>query len=71
MCITYKNNSKLVINNGDSSELINYADMLYLEALKNKLTTLRLFMTYGERIIKGSISEIVIPALDKRGGHGY
>jgi hypothetical protein len=42
--------------------------MLYLEALKNKLTTLRLFMTYGERIIKGSISEIVIPALDKRGG---
>lgn len=25
-------------------------------------------MTYGERIIKGSISEIVIPALDKRGG---
>lgn len=49
--------SRLVINNGDSSELINYADILYLEALKNERTTLRLVMTHGERIIKGTLSE--------------
>lgn len=44
--------------------------MLYLEALKNERTTLRIVMTHGESIIKGTLSEIAIPALDKR-GHGY
>lgn len=66
----YKNNLKLVINNGDSSELINHSDILYLEALKNERTMLRIVMTHGESIIKGTLSELVIPALDKR-VYGY
>lgn len=49
--------SRLLVNDGKSSELIDYSDILYFETIKSERNRLRLVMTNRERMIKGIISE--------------
>ncbi len=49
--------SRLLVRNGEISELIDYSDILYFETIKNKRNRLRLVLRQDERIIMGTISE--------------
>lgn len=47
---------RLIINNGECSELIEHSDILYFETVKNERNRLRIVLNNGERNIKGALS---------------
>ncbi len=49
--------SKLVINHGDYSELINLSELIYMETIKGMRDSLKIITTTGEYEAKGSLSE--------------
>lgn len=49
--------SRLLITDGEISELIDYSDILYFETIKNERNRLRLVLRHCERIIRGTLSE--------------